>query len=83
MPDLSPRAVIAGNIDDVRALALAAAHPHMHARTIYAGEVLAGFALYAEPGPAGRQGQGLAATGNCRHIAAKNIFSGNCIAEVL
>ena len=72
MPDLSLRAVTAGNIDDVRALAphaqqqdfiasnaeslaLAAAHPHMHARTIYAGEVLAGFALYAEPGPAGRQ----------------------------
>ncbi|KAB8047829.1 GNAT family N-acetyltransferase [Janthinobacterium rivuli] len=72
LPQLSLRAVTAGNIDAVRALApkaaqqdfiasnaeslaLAAAHPHMHARAIYVGDVLAGFALYAEPGPAGRQ----------------------------
>lgn len=46
------RDLIASNADS---LALAAAHANMHARAIYAGEALVGFALYAQPGQAGRQ----------------------------
>lgn len=51
-PQAAQQGFIASNADS---LAMAAGHAHMHARAIHAGEVLVGFALYAEPGPAGRQ----------------------------
>ena len=51
-PHAAQQRFIAGNAES---LALAADHAQMHARALYAGEVLVGFALYAEPGPAGRQ----------------------------
>lgn len=51
-PHEAQQRFIASNAES---LELAAGHAHMHARAIYAGEVLVGFALYAEAGPAGRQ----------------------------
>jgi diamine N-acetyltransferase len=51
-PHEAQQRFIASNAES---LELAARHAHMHARAIYAGEVLVGFALYAEAGPAGRQ----------------------------
>ncbi len=51
-PHAAQQRFIASNAES---MALAAEHPHMHARAIYVEELLAGFALYAGPGPAGRQ----------------------------
>ncbi|WP_072453455.1 hypothetical protein [Janthinobacterium lividum] len=46
------RDFIASNTES---LALAASHANMHARAIYAGDELIGFAMYALPGSTGRQ----------------------------
>lgn len=51
-PHAAQQRFIASNAES---LALAAEHARMHARAICLDGVLIGFALYAEPGPAGRQ----------------------------